>query len=116
VSSAILSPIVTEPTTVGVLPAETVIATWDTKYDDLLAVQLENLDPTQTFSGKVQRKLHDDVDWADYPADYFNTLAAGATVAWDVDVRATRAMRVVGSMDGAGGDVRVTAVRRAATR
>lgn len=113
-SSALLSAVVTPPTTVEVLPAQTTVATWDTKYDDLLTVQVENLDGTQTFSGTIQRRLDDGNDWADSTLGDFGTIGAGASVVADLDVRGTRALRLVGTMDGAGGDVRVTAVRRAA--
>lgn len=113
---AILSPVVTEPTTVEVLPAQTALAEWDVKFDDILCVQVENLDETQDFVGKIQRKLHEDNDWADSNLADLSTVPSGTGKVVDCDVRATRALRVVGAMSGAGGNVRVTAVRRAASR
>ena len=115
-SAAILSPIVTPPTVVPVLPAQTTVATWDVRFDDILAVQIDNLDATQDFTGTLQRRLDDTNEWAYVGPLYFGTVTPGKSIVVDCDVRTTRELRIVGYMSGAGGDVRVTAVRRAASR
>ena len=110
------SVIATEPTTVEVLPAQTTVMTWDVRNDDVLTIQLENLDGSQTFAGTVQRRLSDDVGWSDTSLGDFASVAAAGSAVADCDVRGTRGLRLVGTMSGAGGDVRVTAVRRGANR
>lgn len=109
-----LSPVATQPTVVAVAPTTTTIAQWNVRFDEVLTVQLENLDLSQTLNAYVQRRLADGNDWAQAPLDYFEGMAPDSSVVADLDVRGTRELRIVGTMSGAGGDVRVTAVRRAA--
>lgn len=100
------------PVTVAVLPATGPVVTWDTHYEDILTVQVDNLDATQNFSGTIQRRLTDAMEWAAAAIADFSNVLPGASVVADLDVRGTNALRLVGSMDGAGGDVRVAVVRR----
>jgi hypothetical protein len=98
--------------TVAVLPALGPVVTWGTHYEDILTVQVDNLDATQNFSGTIQRRLTDAMEWAASSITDFANVLPGASVVADLDVRGTNALRLVGSMDGAGGDVRVAVVRR----
>ena len=106
----------TEPTTVAMLPASSEVASWDVRNFDFLTVQLENSDASQDFFGTLQRRLDDSNGWADVGPAYFATVTPGTSVVADCDVRGTIGLRLVGYMSGAGGDVRVTAVGRSASR
>ena len=103
------------PTTVLVAPTTTTVAYFDTRFDEILTVQVENLDATQTFAGTIQRRLDAGNGWAVSDAsDYFATVGPLGAVVADLDARGTSELRLVGTMSGAGGNVRVTARRRAA--
>lgn len=98
--------------TVEVLPASTTVATWDTRWEDYLTVQVDNLEGAQTFAGTIQRRLSEDMEWATSTIGDFANIPAGQSVVADLDVRGTRWVRLVGTMDGAGGNVRVLVTRR----
>jgi hypothetical protein len=102
----------TGPVTVSVAPTTTTVLEVDTRYISNLAVQVTNLDSVQSFSGKVQRRTWDESYWADSPIPDFSVVAAGQSVMADLDVRGTAMLRIVGTMDGAGGNVQVSYTRR----
>ena len=77
-------------------------------------MQLDNLDLSQTFVGTVQRRLDALHGWADSAILAFSDVPAGVSVCVDLDTKGTRYLRLVGTMSGAGGNVRVSARRRSA--
>lgn len=101
------------PVTVLVAPTTTVVLEVDTRYTDVLTVQVTNLDGTQTFDGTVQRRTFSETAFADSTLPDFETIPAGGSVMADIDTRGSAVTRLVGTMSGAGGNVRVSYVRRA---
>lgn len=110
-----LAPILQAPLIVTVAPTTTTILTIATGgAAELITIQLENLDGTQTFVGTVQRRLASTNTWAASTLGDFEAVAPGTSVVMDLDARGTGDLRLVGTMSGAGGNVQVTARRRAA--
>lgn len=97
---------------VAVAPTSTLLGEWDTKRDELLTVQLENLDASQTCSATVHRKVSGASGYAVSTLGDFSSIAALDSVCADLDVRGTASIRIYATMSGAGGNVRVSADRR----
>lgn len=95
------------PVTVG--PTPTTVVSVDVRPDELVTLQIDNLDGTQTFSGTVERRLSDAAEWSPSSIGDFSSIApagsAGDSVTADLDVSGTGFLRLVGTMSGAGGDV-----------
>lgn len=100
------------PEVVTVAPTTTTVLEVDTRYITNLAVQISNLDGTQTFVGAVQRRTYGETNWATSTLPDFDSIAAGQSVMADLDVKGTAVLRIVGTMSGAGGDVQVSYTRR----
>lgn len=100
------------PVTVAVEPTDTVVAEMNALHIVIFTVQIDNLDATQTFTGRVQRRQDSGMEWADSTLADFSSIPPLGSVVADLDVKGTVELRVVGSMDGAGGNVRVAARRR----
>lgn len=113
-SASLPSVVATQPTTVAILPTQTVLATWDVRSDDVLTVQIDNLDASQTFTGTLQRRLANTLDWAITGETDLSNVPPLTSVCVDINFGAARQLRLVGTMSGAGGDVTITATRRAA--
>lgn len=101
-----------EPAVVTVAPTNTTVLEVDTRFVDVLTVQLTNTDGTQTFAGTVQRRTHNETAFADSDIPDFSGVGPGVSVMADLDTRGSAVVRLVGYMSGAGGDVRVSYVRR----
>jgi hypothetical protein len=102
----------TGPVTVSVAPTSTVVLEVDTRYISNLSVQITNIDSTQVFAGTVQRRTWDETSWATSNIPDFATVSPGSSIMADLDVRGTAMLRIVGTMDGAGGNVQVSYTRR----
>ena len=99
--------------TVG--PTSTVVADLDVRSDELVTMQIRNLDPTQTFRGVVERRQSPEMEWSTTTVGDFNSIPPAGTVdadgnpldsvTADLPVAGTGFLRVVGLMDGIGGDV-----------
>lgn len=94
-------------TTVAVGPTTTVIFEADVRWSGWATLQIENLDATQTFTGFVERRQDTTMGWSRSTLGDFADIAPLSSVAADLDLTGTAYLRVVGSMSGAGGDVRV---------
>ena len=105
-----------EPVTVG--PTSTVVWSGDVRSDEWLCVQVDNLDATQVFTGTVERRLSSAAGWSTSTVGDFASIQPAGTVdpttgvpldsvTADLDIRATGYLRLVGQMDGLGGDVAV---------
>ena len=109
-----LAPVALSRTTVTVAPTETELAIFDTRYTEVLTVQIENsTGDGQTFSGTVYRRLTEADAWAPSNLADFSPIADGASVVADMDTRGTGFIRIMGSCSGAGGDINISARRRA---
>ena len=97
------------PVSVG--PTSTVVADLDVRSDEWVTLQIDNLDGTQTFTGVVERRQSPEMDWAPSTMGDYAGIAPGTSVVADLDVSGTGYLRVVGVMDGLGGDVAVCARR-----
>lgn len=102
------------PVQVSVAPTTTTVLVLDVRYVEQVAVQVTNLDGTQTFDGIVERKTFQETAYAPSTMPDFQGLAPGASVMADIDCRGSAYLRLVGTMSGAGGNVRVSYTRRAA--
>lgn len=111
-TSQIITPQILAPTTVAIAPTSTTVCTIESGTSEVISIQIENLDLTQTFVGTVQRKLDAANTYANSSIGDFESIAPLTSVVLDCDTRATSTLRVVGTMSGAGGNVRVTARRR----
>ena len=109
-----LAPVALAPIQVAVAATLTALAEFDTRYTEILGVQIVNLDGSQTFAGIVQRRVTLTDPWADSSIPDFSSIPAGGSVLADLDVRGTGYIRLVGTMSGAGGDVTISARRRSA--
>jgi hypothetical protein len=87
-----------EPLTVGAVSA--------------LSVQVENLSLTQTFNGTVRSRLDPGNDMSPSTLPDFVGIGPGQSAVATVSLPATSEFDVVGTMDGAGDNVRVTVVSR----
>lgn len=104
------------PTVVAVAPVSTAL------FDPLtvgaqgaLSIQVENLDATETFSGTVRTRLDPDNDMASSTIGDLQGIGPGQSVVVSLSLPANAEVDVVGTMTGAGGNVRVTALPRAST-
>ncbi len=102
------------PVIVAVGPTTTTVLEADTRFVEDLAVQVTNLDATQTFTGSVTRRTWQETVFSTSPLPDFEVVPPGASVMADLDVRGSAVTRLVGTMSGAGGNVQVSYVRRAA--
>lgn len=102
-------------TTVTVAPTSTEVLSLDVRSEEWLSVQVDNLDATQTFTGIVERRLAEAGDWSPSTIGDFSGIGPLGSVTADLDISATGYLRIVGTMDGAGGDVAVV-VRRGARK
>jgi len=96
-------------TVVAVAPTSTEVWSGDVRSEDWVSVQIDNLDGTQTFTGTVERRLSASSSWSQSTIGDFAGIPPGASVTADLDITATGYLRVVGTMDGAGGNVAVVA-------
>ena len=110
-----LAPQVLAPTTVAVAATSTVVATFDTKTSAVLSVQITNLDGSQVFTGLVTRRLDPTAPYAPTTLPDFSGIGPGGTVVADLDVRGTSQVQITGAMSGAGGNISITARRRASS-
>lgn len=97
------------PITITVAPTTTILAVIDARQYEYLSVQIENLDPTQTFSGTVQRRLNSSNDFANSTIPDFAEIPPLGSVVADLDTASAVDIRLTGTMSGAGGDIRLTA-------
>ena len=104
-----------QPVDVAVTTAEMSVAEFVVQFTAVLTVQIENLDSTQVFAGRVQRRLDPAMGWASSPTLDFAVIGPGETVVADLDVRGSSGVRIVGAASGAGLNVRVTARSRASS-
>ena len=102
------------PVVVAVGPTSTTLLTLDTRFVDTVAAQVTNLDPTQTLDVTVQRRTYSEAVWANSQLADLRTVNPGESLMVDLNVGATAMTRLVGTMSGAGGNVQVSYVRRAA--
>jgi hypothetical protein len=114
-SSISLTPQVLAPTTVAVGAADTTLATFDTKFTDVLSVQVTNSDAVQVFAGLIKRRLDSSQAFATTTIPDFSAVAPLGTAVVDIDTRGTTEVRITGAMSGAGGNVVITA-RRSSSR
>ena len=105
-----------EPETVAVAPTSTTIVEVDTRTASTLTLHVTNLDGTQTFAGTIERRQFAGQTWAQSPIGDFAAIGPGDAVMADLDVSGTAFVRLVGTMDGAGGDVSVSGADRTAGR
>ena len=91
---------------VSVAPTDTVVITANVRSVARASLQVDNLDGAQTFAGTIERRVADTGAWAPSTLGDFSIVAAGPSVMADVDVAGTADSRLVGTMSGAGGDVR----------
>lgn len=101
------------PFTVG--PTTTTVFEFDARHLGLATVQVQNLDPTQTFSGFIRRGVAAGMALATSTLpDFVSILPAGSVdgsgnpldvVVCDVDVEGSAVLSLVGFMSGAGGDI-----------
>lgn len=61
------------PVTVG--PTPTTVVSVDVRPDELVTLQIDNLDGTQTFSGTVERRLSDAAEWSPSSIGDFSSIA-----------------------------------------
>lgn len=108
-----ITPVMLAPTTVTVAPTETTLATLDVTGASLVSVQVDNLDGSQTFSGNVKRRLGSSMLYARSSIPDLDTILPGESAVVDLDVTATTDLKISGSMSGAGGNVKITARRKA---
>lgn len=100
------------PETVAVAPTSTVVVEVDTRQLSTLSLYVHNTDATQTFSGTIQRRMTPEQDWAPSSFGDFASVGPDVAVMADLDVATTAYLRLVGTMDGAGGDVSVSGADR----
>jgi hypothetical protein len=101
------------PATVG--PTMTPVFALDVRQLGLATVQVQNLDPTQTFSGVIRRSVSELMKSATSTLpDFISILPAGSldatgnpldVVVCDVDVEGSAVLSLVGFMSGAGGNI-----------
>ena len=112
---SILSPKSTDTTTVAIGPTETTIATYDTRFDKQIAVQITNLDAVQTFSGLIYIRQESDQTWAlttfSAELDSVNPLESHLVV---IPTLAVGQVQIRGIMSDGGGNVSITS-RRSST-
>jgi hypothetical protein len=99
---------ITGPVTVAVAPTETTVATVDTTSRAVCAIQVDNLDGSQTFTGTVYARVSASGAWAPTTLPDFTGLGPGASVAPAMDTTGYSGIQLRGLMSGAGGNVRVT--------
>jgi hypothetical protein len=102
-------------TAVAVAPTMTTVFQLDARYLGLATVAVQNLDPTQTFSGYIRRAVSAGMTLATSSLpDFVSILPAGSVdavgnptdvVVCDVDVEGSAVLSLVGFMSGAGGNV-----------
>jgi len=92
---------------VTVAPTSTEVVAVDVRDEQWLTMQVDNLDGSQTFTGVVERRVSDTMDWSESTLGDFAGIATGGSVTADIDVTGTGFLRLVGTMSGAGGDVAV---------
>lgn len=92
---------------VAVAPTSTEVTVVDVREEQWLTVQVDNLDGSQIFTGIVERRVSDAMDWSESTLGDFAGIDAGGSVTADIDVTGTGYLRLVGVMSGAGGDVAV---------
>lgn len=105
-------------TTVAVTPTLMTVAAVDVRRWGLVTVQVDNLDPTQTFSGWIHRRVATEMGASTSTMPDFTSIApAGSldsdgnptdSVTADIDVEGSATLELVGKMSGVGGDVRYT--------
>lgn len=109
-----LAPLVLPPTTIEVAPTETTLAEFDTRYTEVLTIQVTNASgDAQTFVGAVYRRLDSSQLWALTTISDLASIADATSVVVDLDVRGTGQIKIAGSLSGAGGNMIITARRRA---
>ena len=93
-------------------PTTTTVVTVDTRNSSVLSLYVANLDGSQTFSGTIERRQYDTQTFAPSTFGDFASVGAGVAVMADLDVRGTAEVRLVGIMDGAGGNISVSGADR----
>jgi hypothetical protein len=94
------------PTTTPLFPALTVGAM------ESVSVQVENLDGSQTFNGTLRSRLDPSNGMSDSTMPDLLGIGPSGSAVVTVSLPATAEFDVVGTMSGAGGDVRVTVLSR----
>lgn len=102
-------------TPVTVAPTSTEVFSVDVRDAQWLTAQVTNLDPSQTFTGVIERRVSEDMDWSSSTIGDFAGIPPAGTVdangapldsvTVDIPVNGTGYLRLVGVMSGAGGDV-----------
>jgi hypothetical protein len=100
------------PTVVAIAPTTTPVVELTVSADEAVTVQIENLSATETFTGTVRRSLDVNNAMADTTMPDFASIPPLGSVVADLVFAFTQKVDVVGTMTGAGGNVRVTAVSR----
>lgn len=101
-------------TTVAVAPTSTLLCTIECRSSSRVTLQVVNTDGSQTFVGEVRRRTQSETTYAPSTLGDFSSVGPGSSVMADLDVEGTEAIQLWGTMSGAGGNVRVSAQRRAA--
>ena len=93
--------------TVAVAPTSTVVVDLDVRADEWVTAQVDNLDAAQSFVGIVERRQAAEASWAPSTLTDLSCVLPLSSVVVDLDVSGTGFLRIVGTMSGAGGNVRV---------
>lgn len=96
------------PEVVAVAPTSTECVVIDARRLRRISLHVTNLDGTQTFNGVVETRLYDTQGWATRVFMEFQQLGPGASAQAEIDVSTTGYVRLMGTMDGAGGDISVS--------
>lgn len=104
-----------EVTTATIAPTLTTVFERDVRRWGLGTLQVQNLDPTQVFSGYLRRKVAGSLGFALVSlGDFLSIQPAGSvdadgnptdSVTADLDLEGSAEIEFVGKMDGAGGDI-----------
>lgn len=102
-----------KPTVVAVGPTTTpLFAALSVGAMESVSVQVENLDVSQTFNGTVRSRLDSSNTMADSTLPDLLGIGPGGSAVVTLSLPATAEFDVVGTMSGAGGNVRVTVLSR----
>ena len=107
----VLAPQAVAPTTVSVAPTETTLATVDVSQSDRIAIQVENLDASQTLSLKLYEKASSTNGYGRSELVLPDVGPLTSSPLLKYQCAGAAAVKVTGTMSGAGGNARIT-VRR----
>lgn len=104
-----LHPVIAARTTVSVAPTDTVLVAAFRPTRRVLSVEVVNDDATQTLAAWLEVSSDSAGPWSRVADLGLEAVVAGDAGYGKADVSAVPWCQVVGTMDGAGGDVRVSA-------